>query len=171
MTFFPEKISIFTPKISDDFFLVIDQVFQILRFFTVLKCRIRPFLHKKNHYFRKEFLDKTIFYSVSTFARIRQNYFSKYWGTNAWAVPPPQIFGGTVPPVPLGLRPWEKENLFVLRVCLHLHQRMHGTFDIIYGLSDDVPSEDRSCNKRLFVGKPRCTIRTQLSCNKNYNYA
>src|SRR6218665_1433301 len=27
-------------------------------------------------------------------------------GTNAWAVPPPQNFGGTVPPVPLGLRPW-----------------------------------------------------------------
>src|SRR6218665_1549794 len=57
---FPEKISIFTPKISYDFFLVIDQVFQILRFFTVLKCHIRPFLHKKNHYLRKEFLDKTI---------------------------------------------------------------------------------------------------------------
>src|SRR6218665_603055 len=26
-------------------------------------------------------------------------------GINAWAVPPPQIVWGTVPPVPLGLRP------------------------------------------------------------------
>ena len=39
-------------------------------------------------------------YSLRTFARIRQHYFSKYWGTDAWAVPPPQIFWGTVPPVP-----------------------------------------------------------------------
>ncbi len=31
--FFPEKISIFTPKISDDLFLVIDQVFQIFPIF------------------------------------------------------------------------------------------------------------------------------------------
>ena len=64
-----------------------------------VKCRIWPFLHKKKHYFRKEVLD-TFFYSVRTFARNRQHYFSKYGGTDAWTVPPLQIFGGTVPPVP-----------------------------------------------------------------------
>src|SRR6218665_3263578 len=42
MTFFPEKISIFTRKISDDLFLVIGQVFQILRFFTVLNVVYDP---------------------------------------------------------------------------------------------------------------------------------
>src|SRR6218665_1113038 len=114
MTFFSEKISTFTAKISDDLFLVIDQVFLIFPFLFLdfpylycVKCRIRPFLPKKNHYFRKEFLDDTYFYSVRTFALIRQHYFSKYWGeTDAWAVHPTSNFGGIVPPVPLGFRPW-----------------------------------------------------------------
>ena len=30
--------------------------------------------------------------------------FLKYWGTDAWAVPPPQIFRGPSPQSPLGLR-------------------------------------------------------------------
>jgi len=46
---------------------------------------------------RKEFLDDTFFYSVHTFARIRQHYFSKHWGTDAWTVPPPQIWGERPP--------------------------------------------------------------------------
>src|SRR6218665_366676 len=29
--------------------------------------------------FQKKFLDDTFFYSLRTFARIRQHYFSKYW--------------------------------------------------------------------------------------------
>src|SRR6218665_3918218 len=82
MTFFPEKNVILTPKLSNDF-LVID----------LIKCHIRPFLHKKNHYFRKEF----IFYSVHPFARIRQHYFSKYWGANAWAVPHLKFWGARSP--------------------------------------------------------------------------
>src|SRR6218665_3373048 len=44
---FPEKISIFTPKISDDLLLVTDQVFQILRFFTVLHVVYDPFFTRK----------------------------------------------------------------------------------------------------------------------------
>src|SRR6218665_2316495 len=40
-------------------------------------------------------------------------------GTNAWAVPPPQIFGGPSPQSPLGLRPcllqkWLKRSLGLL---------------------------------------------------------
>src|SRR6218665_318184 len=62
---------------------------------TTLSSQEKPLFQKR------QFLDKTIFYSVRTFAHIRQHYFSKYWGTNAWAVPPPQIFfGGDRPPVP-----------------------------------------------------------------------
>src|SRR6218665_686313 len=34
--------------------------------------------------------------------------------TNAWAVPPPQILGGTVPPVPLGLRPWRRPRISIV---------------------------------------------------------
>src|SRR6218665_706712 len=48
--------------------------------------------------------EKHLFYSVRTFPRIRQHYFSKYWGTDAWAVPHLKFWAGTVPLVPLGLR-------------------------------------------------------------------
>jgi len=64
---FSGKISIFTPKISDDLFLVIDHVFQILRFFTVLNVVYDHFFTQKNHCFRKQFLDKTIFLLCSYF--------------------------------------------------------------------------------------------------------
>src|SRR6218665_1722523 len=96
-------MSIFTPKISDDHFFSHRPGFSDL--FTVIKCPIRHFLHRKNHYFRKEFLNKTIFYSVHPFAHIRQHYFSKYWGRPMHGPSPISNFGGTVPPVPLGLRP------------------------------------------------------------------
>ena len=56
MTFFSENISIFTAKISDDLFLVIDQVFRISPFFlsfprfsvssTMLNVVSWPFPHK-----------------------------------------------------------------------------------------------------------------------------
>src|SRR6218665_1661189 len=96
------KISIFTAKISDDLFLVIDQVFQIFSFLSLIfrnyvKCRLWPFPHMKN----------TFFYSVHTFARIRQHYFPKYWGDECMGRPHLK-FGGNVPPVPLGLRPWAR---------------------------------------------------------------
>src|SRR6218665_3119305 len=73
MTIFSEQIYVLAAKISDDLFLVIDQVFRIVTDFPdlyFLKCRTRPFPHKKN----------TFFYSFHIFAHIRQHYFSKYWG-------------------------------------------------------------------------------------------
>src|SRR6218665_2400869 len=78
-------------------FLVIDQVFRIIPFFSQI-FRIFYFPHKNKHYFRKEFFYDTFCYSVRTFARIRQHYFSKYWGDGCMGRPPPQILGG--PPVP-----------------------------------------------------------------------
>jgi len=100
--FFREKCQFSRRKFLMTFFSH-RPVFSDFALFTVIKCHIRPFLHKKTHYFRKEFLDKTIFCSVHPFARIRQHYFSKYWGgTNA---SPTSNLGGTVPPVPPGLRP------------------------------------------------------------------
>src|SRR6218665_2084888 len=92
---------VFTPKISDDLFLVIDLVFSDFAVFTVIKCHIRPFLHKKNNYFRKEFLHKTIFFTLFILLRTSDNTASlNTGGTNAWAVPPPQILGGPSPQSP-----------------------------------------------------------------------
>src|SRR6218665_1022981 len=102
MTFSPEKLPFSRRKFLMPFFNH-RPGFSDFTFHYCIKCRIRPFLHQKNHYFRKEFVDKTIFYSVRTFARIQQHYFSKYWGTNAWAVPLKFFLGG---PSPVGLRPW-----------------------------------------------------------------
>ena len=107
MTFLSEKI--FTPKNSDNPFLVIAQVFLIFTLYFqspylyCVKCRIWPFLHKKNHFFWKKFLDDTyflLFYSLRAFTPIRQHYFSKYWGGPMHGSSPTSNFGGTVPPVP-----------------------------------------------------------------------
>src|SRR6218665_1991148 len=91
------------------FLFVIHQDFLIFRIFTVLNVVYDSFFTRKStilHYFRKEFLDDTIFCSVRDFARIRQHYTSQnIGGTDAWAVPPPQILGDR-PPVPIGLRLW-----------------------------------------------------------------
>ena len=89
------------------FFLVIDLVLRIFPFFSpvyYVKCRIWPFPHKKNTIFTLFILSRTSDNTAS------QNI----GGTNAWAVPPRQIFGGTVPPVPLGLRPWIHWRFFQL---------------------------------------------------------
>src|SRR6218665_1617272 len=94
MTFLGGKIPIFPAQISDDLFLVIDQIFQIFPFFS----QIFPMFAMLNVIFDPFLTGKTRFFTlVHTFTRIRQHYFSKYWGTNAWAVPPPQILGETVP--------------------------------------------------------------------------
>src|SRR6218665_691634 len=61
---------------------------------------VRPFPHKKTTISQKGFLYITLFYSVRAFARIRQHYFSKYWGDGCMGRPPPHILRGTVPPVP-----------------------------------------------------------------------
>jgi len=53
------------------------------------KSRTWPFPQKKN----------TFFYSFHTFAHIRQHYFSKIWGTNAWPSPHLKLWGA-VRPVP-----------------------------------------------------------------------
>ena len=59
------------------------------RIFTMLKCRIWPFPHKK-----------TPFYSFHTFACIKQHYFAKYWGDGCMGRPPPQIWGAVPPRYP-----------------------------------------------------------------------
>ena len=75
MTVFSEKNPIFTPKISDDFFSVIDQVFPIVRIFIVLNV-IYDYMTlslQENHYFRKEFLDNTLSFTLFVLSRASDN--------------------------------------------------------------------------------------------------
>src|SRR6218665_593184 len=77
------------------FFLVIDQVFQIFRIFTVLNVVYDVFFTRK-----MTISENSLFYSVRTFTRIRQHCFSKYWGGyGCMGRPHLKFFGGTVPPV------------------------------------------------------------------------
>src|SRR6218665_1972605 len=93
-------MSIFTAQISDDLFLVIDQVFRIfpffyqnLRVFTVLNVVYDPVLTRK-----------TPFCTLFILSRASDNTTSQNIGrTDAWAVPHLEFLGR---PSPLGLRPW-----------------------------------------------------------------
>src|SRR6218665_2377038 len=79
LRFFRKKISIFTPKIYDDFLFSHRPGFQILRFFTVLNVVYDPFFTRKTTISEKNSLIRPCFYYVPTFARIRQLCFSKYF--------------------------------------------------------------------------------------------
>src|SRR6218665_424496 len=105
LRFFPEKISIFTPKISDDFFFSHRPGFSDFPLFTVIKCPIRPFLRKKNHYFKKEFLNETIFL-LFILSHASDNTTSLNIGGGMDGPSPTSNFGGTAPQSPSpGLRP------------------------------------------------------------------
>src|SRR6218665_478611 len=55
--------------------------------YMTLSSREKPLFHKKN------FLDNTPFYSVRTFARIRQHNFTKYWGDGCMGRPHLKFWG------------------------------------------------------------------------------
>src|SRR6218665_2285857 len=105
MRFFSGKISIFRVKISDDIFLVIDLLFRIFPFFS----QIFPFFTMLNVVYDPFITRKTPFFTLFILSHALDNTTSQNIGgrTNAWAVPPPQIFflGGLSPQSPLGLRP------------------------------------------------------------------
>src|SRR6218665_94370 len=119
------KISIFRVKISDDLFLVIDLVLRIypffshiFRMFTMLNVVYDHFLTRKPQFFTLFILSRTSDNTTS------QNI----GGTNAWAVPPPQIWGDR-PPVPLGLRPWF-QGYQVSRIRLRLLTQFNRRFPL-----------------------------------------
>ena len=83
MTVFREKMSTFTPKISDNLFLVIDQVFQISRFFTVLNVVYDPFFSRKTTSSEKNSLIRPFFLLYSCFrAHPRQQKFREMNGAH-----------------------------------------------------------------------------------------
>src|SRR6218665_4050440 len=86
MTFFPKNFFM-------TFYLVIDQVFRILRFFTVLDVVYDPFFTRKTTISEKNSLIRPFFtLFVGLLSRASDN--------TAWAVPPPQILGDRPPSPP-----------------------------------------------------------------------
>src|SRR6218665_3285659 len=76
--------------------------------------------HKKNHYFRKEFLYDTFLKTLFVLSRASdKHYFSKYWGTDAWAVPHLKFFWGPSPQFPPRSPP-----LYWLPVRQRMHYRL-----------------------------------------------
>ena len=101
--FLNDKISIFTPKISGDIFLIIDHIFQIFPVFAV----------RKNLYFRRNsmmtpFLLNSYFrtHSTTLLLKIVNTTSQNIGGTDAWAVPHLK-FGGPFPQFLLSLRSWD----------------------------------------------------------------
>src|SRR6218665_820084 len=98
---------VFFRKIFDDHFLVIAQVFlifhffsQIFPFFTMLNVVYDPFLTRKATISEKNSF-MTPFFTLFVLSRESENTTSQnIGGTDAWAVPPPQILGGDRPPSP-----------------------------------------------------------------------
>src|SRR6218665_3801826 len=97
----------FSEKISYDLFLVIDQVFQIFPFsfprfsvsFTMLNVVYDPFLTRATTISEKNSF-MTPFFTLFVLSHASDNTTSQnIGGTDAWAVPPPQILGDR-PPVP-----------------------------------------------------------------------
>jgi len=105
MTFFSEKSSHFQAQNFWWPFFSHWSGFTDFPYLYCVKCRIWPFLHKKNHYFRKEFLDDTFFILCSYLCArpTTQHYFSKYWGDGCMDRPPPQILGGPLKRLSVGL--------------------------------------------------------------------
>src|SRR6218665_2107367 len=87
------------------FFLVIDLVLQIFSFFSHIFRMFTMLNVVYDHFLTR----KTQFFTLFMFSRTSDNTASlKYWGDQCMGGPPTSNFGGTVPPVPLGLRPWER---------------------------------------------------------------
>ena len=97
MTFFRTKIFILTPSIL---------VFRLSTIWNLIYTIQDPFLNEKPLFHNKKFLHLTFLITLY-FSRTSLNTTSpNICGTDACAVPPPQILGRTVPQFPLSLRPW-----------------------------------------------------------------
>src|SRR6218665_2338239 len=99
MTFFLDKISIFRPKISDDLFLVIDQGFQILLFFTVLNVVYDPFFTRKSTISKNNSLIRPYFLLCSYFRASDNTTSLNIGGDQCMGRPPTSnLFWGDRPP-------------------------------------------------------------------------
>ena len=117
---FVGKNSHFYTQISDDLFLVIDQVFsdffylfQIFHIFALLNVMYDPFFTRKtpiseNNYF----LDDTFFLLCSYFRAHPTTLLLKILGGRMHGPSPPQYLGDRPPSPPIGLRPCPDRSVF-----------------------------------------------------------
>ena len=112
LRFFREKIPFSRPKFLMTFFQSLTRFsgfyLSFHRFsvsFTMLNVVYDPFLTRTTTISEKNSF-MTPFFSVHTFARIRQHYFSKYWGRMHGPSPTSNFFEGPSPQSPLGFRLW-----------------------------------------------------------------
>src|SRR6218665_2961690 len=87
---FFEKIAIFRPKNSDDLSFSHRPGCPDSPYLYCVKCRIRSFLHKKNHYFRKKSLTTPSFLLCSYFRAHPTTLLLKILGDGCMGRPPPQ---------------------------------------------------------------------------------
>src|SRR6218665_3876544 len=93
------------------FFLVIDFVLRIFPFFSHIFRMFTMLNVVYDHFLTR----KPPFFTLLILSRTSDNTASQNIGeTNAWAVPPPQILGGNVPPVPPRSPP-----LYLTHACMH----------------------------------------------------
>src|SRR6218665_2771210 len=123
------KISIFTAKMSDDLFLVIDQVFrifpffsQIVRIFTMFNVVYDPFLTRTITISEKNSF-MTPFLLCSYFRAHPTTLLLKIFGGRMHGPSPHlKFFLGAVPQSSLGLRPWPVVYLYMcLWICQYAH--------------------------------------------------
>src|SRR6218665_3375271 len=122
MKFFRNKISVFTPKISEDLFLVIDHDFRIFpiflkisHIFAASNVVYDPFFTRKTLISEDNSLMTPFFTLFMLSHASDKHYFSKYWGDGCMGRPPPQILGG---PYPSPLRfPPVSIAMIILCVC------------------------------------------------------
>src|SRR6218665_4004830 len=95
MTFLRKEFPFLRQKFLMTF--VFPHIFQILPVFTVSNDTSVALPSREKPTFREKTLDDTFFYSVRTFARIQQHYFSEYWVDECMGRPPTSKFWGVVP--------------------------------------------------------------------------
>src|SRR6218665_1372711 len=99
---FRKKCPFSCPKILMTFFLILTLSFQILCVFIVSNVIYDPFFTTKSLLSTKKFLDGTYFFTLFKLLRPSHNTTSQNIGEDqCMGRPPPQIFGGPSPPVPL----------------------------------------------------------------------
>src|SRR6218665_1789441 len=75
---------------------------------SLMLCNIYdPFLAEKPLFQNKTFLRYTFFSQFVLCRASNKHYFSKYWGTDAWAVPHLYFWGGGRPSSPLKSPPMD----------------------------------------------------------------
>src|SRR6218665_2767561 len=98
----PKKIFAAQFQEKFPFFLVIDLALRIFPFFSHIFRMFTMLNVVYDHFLTR----KTQFFTLFMLSCTSDNTTSKnIGGTNAWAVPPPQILGGPSPHSPLGIRP------------------------------------------------------------------